>query len=213
MSIRRERYSTHISPLDDPRDSLVTLGRAFRDHRLDRRDFLQRAGLLLTGLALSPIALSAKESDIPLEKTEWREDPWWTMQEVQEHLFPSEPDAPGAKSIQSAAYLKRELASPKVPEDEKKLLVDGVRWLNDLAELTHSKPFVELNWEQREAVLRQTEQSQTGQRWISLTLYYILEALLTDPIYGGNPDGSGWKWLNHHVGFPRPTKEKIYSEL
>ena len=31
-----------------------------------------------------------------------------------------------------------------------------------------------------------------------------------DPVYGGNPDGIGWKWLMHPPGFPRPPKGKTY---
>jgi gluconate 2-dehydrogenase gamma chain len=38
-----------------------------------------------------------------------------------------------------------------------------------------------------------------------MLLDYIMEALLTDPVYGGNPNSIGWQWLKHQPGFPRPT--------
>jgi len=44
-------------------------------------------------------------------------------------------------------------------------------------------------------------------------LTYLLEALLADPVYAGNPNGIGWKWLQHQPGFPRPTKNKKYFKL
>jgi gluconate 2-dehydrogenase gamma chain len=40
-----------------------------------------------------------------------------------------------------------------------------------------------------------------------------MEALLTDPAYGGNPGGIGWRWLQHVPGYPRPPMDKIYPEL
>jgi gluconate 2-dehydrogenase gamma chain len=48
---------------------------------------------------------------------------------------------------------------------------------------------------------------------LSLLLYYIFEALLSDPVYGGNPGGIGWQWLEHQPGFPRPPADKIYGNL
>jgi len=44
-------------------------------------------------------------------------------------------------------------------------------------------------------------------------LGYIFEALLVDPVYGGNPNGIGWKWLEHQPGLPRPTADKRYFLL
>jgi len=46
-----------------------------------------------------------------------------------------------------------------------------------------------------------------------MLLTYILEALLTDPVYGGNPNGIGWTWLQHQPGFPTPTEDKKYYKL
>ena len=62
-------------------------------------------------------------------------------------------------------------------------------------------------------MLRQIEQSNAGQNWLSLLLTYLLEALLADPVYGGNPDGIGWQWLEHQSGFPRPPADKTWYRL
>ena len=44
-------------------------------------------------------------------------------------------------------------------------------------------------------------------------MYYLLEALLADPVYGGNTDEVGWKWLGYTAGFPRPPIGKRYFEI
>lgn len=218
MSTRREKHDVigDIEGKAEAQDALRNLYSAFRDQQIDRRQFLLRTTAVLSALTITSIPVKAattKTSAPRLEKAEWRDDPWWTISEVQEHLLPTSEDSPGAKSIGSAAYLKQELASPRVPDEEKKLLLEGVDWLNDMAITTQKARFSALDHIQREQVLRQIEQSSVGQKWLSLLIYYALEALLTDPIYGGNPDGSGWRWLDHHVGYPRPTEDKVYSKL
>ena len=50
-------------------------------------------------------------------------------------------------------------------------------------------------------------------RWLSTLITYTLEALLSDPLYGGNTNGIGWKWLGHDPGNPRPSADKIYGRL
>lgn len=210
MSIRRERESEQL--INNWQQELIEIGQAWQSARIDRRQFLKRVSAVLALTSITPLSLHA-ESDNKIIVTDWREDPWWTLHEVQEHLFPHTEDSPGAKDIQATLYLKREIANPAIDRAEAEFVVKGVGWLNGMAQRTQSATFVELDYEQREAVLRQIEQSSEGERWLSLVIYYIIEALLTDPVYGGNPDGSGWKWLSHHAGFPRPTADKVYSKL
>ena len=210
MSIRRER-ETELA-FSNWQTEIITACQSWQKGNIDRRVFLKQVSAVLALSVIMPTSLTAKTDQKNLS-TEWREDPWWTLYEVQEHLFPHMEDSPGAKDLQATLYLKRELADPRVTRKEAIFIIKGVGWLNDMAEKTQSARFVDLDYEKREAVLRQIEQSNEGQRWISLVIYYVIEALLTDPIYGGNPDGSGWKWLSHHAGFPRPTEDKIYSKL
>ena len=51
-----------------------------------------------------------------------------------------------------------------------------------------------------------------GRSWISVMLLHIFEALLSDPIYSGNSDEKGWKWLNYSPGNPRPFEGKAYLD-
>ncbi len=210
MSIRRERESEQV--FAHWQDEVQSACQSWQTSEIDRRAFMKRVSAALALAAIMPVSLLAKIETNKLT-TEWREDPWWTLYEVQEHLFPHMKDSPGAKDLQATLYLKRELADPRVTRKEAKFIVKGVEWLNDMAMKTQSARFVDLDYKKRETVLRQIEKSNEGQRWISLVIYYVIEALLTDPVYGGNPDGSGWKWLSHHAGFPLPTEDKVYSKL
>ncbi len=74
--------------------------------------------------------------------------------------------------------------------------------------------FENLDFDSKERLLRYLgDRTRWGRNWLSLLLYYIFEALLADPVYGCNPNGIGWKWLEHQPGFPRPPADKIYTRL
>jgi len=65
----------------------------------------------------------------------------------------------------------------------------------------------------REELLRQIEQELSGKAFLSEILHFTLEAMLSDPAYGGNINQKGWKWLEHQPGFPGPQVGKRYFEL
>jgi len=66
---------------------------------------------------------------------------------------------------------------------------------------------------QREQLLQRIAQANAGENWLSLLLMFIFGALLGSPVYGGNPDGIGWRWLEHNPGFPQPTSNNTYKKL
>ena len=210
MTIRRERRQHYESA--DQRAVLVSLLRDFRAHKIDRRTFLTRFAALLTATSLpscasaEPVASAGTGSALSIE-------PWLTFAAVQDHLFPTSAEAPGAREINATSYLKRVLSEAHTDPDDKQFIKDGAGWLNDIANKKHAKMFYDLGELAREQVLRQVEQSSAGERWISILLLYIFEALLSDPVYGGNPDGIGWTWLEHQSGFPAPTADKTYFKL
>ena len=140
----------------------------------------------------------------------WRsEDPWKTLAEVQEHMFPAAADAPGASDIGAIVYLHNTIENPAADGEDREFLFNGVGWLNDLAREKTGHAFVALDEQQKETLLRQIEESRAGRNWLSLLLTYVLEALLADPVYGGNPDGIGWKWLEHQPGYPTAARRQI----
>lgn len=174
-----------------------------------RRTFILRTAGLLTTLFLPPVIVRAAKKN----STAHLEDPWHTLAVVQDHLLPSEIDSPGAKEINALEYLRNVTKDPVLDSDEKEFILNGVKWLNDLALEKHKSVFTSLPQSQRTSMMREITKSKAGRNWISKLLSYILEALLSDPVYGGNPDGIGWKWLEHHPGFPRPPVNKRYWDL
>lgn len=180
-------------------------------HLKSRREFLTRIMTLSAGVSLIPAAVLAKQNDrhaVPVE--ELQQQPWLTLSEVQGHLFPKTQGSPGAGDINAIAYLKVMLDAPDMDTEERNLILKGVDWLEGIAVELKQKPFAKLNTEDREQVLRRISKSRSGENWLSYLMTYIVEALLSDPVYGGNPDGIGWKWLQHQPGFPRPPQNKKY---
>jgi gluconate 2-dehydrogenase gamma chain len=183
---------------------------------ISRREFMGRMALLGSLAACYPLSVIARQrsqagaSPLPA----WcNEDPWKTLAEVQQHLFPATGDSPGASDIRAVVYLRNTIENPDADGEDKRFLFNGTGWLNDLARKQMQQPFTELEEGQREQLLREIEQSQAGRNWLSLLLTYLLEALLADPVYGGNPDGMGWKWLEHQPGYPLPPADKAWYKL
>ncbi|MCK5718101.1 MAG: gluconate 2-dehydrogenase subunit 3 family protein [Thiomargarita sp.] len=163
---------------------------------MNRRNFLIQSSCIMTAVVQPALALPSQQ--------------WDTLAAVQAHLFPASPDAPGAQDINATGYLHFILAYEPV---DREFIEKGVIYLDKIGQYTTGKPFLDLSTPQRELLLRRFEMGEKGQRWLKMILQYILEALLTDPIYGGNPNEIGWKWLEHQSGFPKPPLNKRYFML
>jgi len=177
---------------------------------MKRRDFLKgtSAAALTAGLPVVAADLAGGARGATFDREQWA-----VIESVQDHLLPSEPDAPGARDVKATAYLDRALADPGFDPEVEGFVLKGIGWLNEIAEERHGRPFNLVDPGQREDLLLQIAGSKAGERWLSTLVSYTLEALLADPLYGGNPDGIGWKWLEHDPGLPRPTPDKIYGRL
>lgn len=172
---------------------------------LTRRRFL----LQLAGGSLAAVLPWAGSAAPTLNETQR----WQLLDAVQRHLFPSEPDAPGAQEIRALDYLQFILANDSGKAEDRTFLLQGAGWLEDMAQRLAQLSFLKLDEAKRERVLREIEKSEAGSNWLSLILLYLIESLLADPVYGGNPDGVGWRWLAHIPGFPLPPPGKRYMEL
>ena len=184
---------------------------------ITRRTFMEQLamlGMLAAACPASAVAQARRQAGALQQQPGWlKTNPWKTLSEVQQHLFPAADDTPGASDIHAIAYLRNTLENPAADGEDRVFIVNGVGWLNELTQERYRQPFSNLDTAQRETVLRQIEQSRAGERWLSLLLTYLLEALLADPVYGGNPDGIGWKWLEHQPGFPTPPPDKSWYKL
>ncbi|MFQ5643155.1 MAG: gluconate 2-dehydrogenase subunit 3 family protein [Thiogranum sp.] len=187
-----------------------------RTAEISRREFLTRVTALGALAAACPAAALQKmraAAGAAANPDRAAKDPWLTLAAVQQHMLPAGEAIPGAGDIRAIVYLRNTLENPAADGGDREFIVNGVGWLNDLAQTQRNRPFTGLDEAQREILLRNIEQSRAGRRWLSLLLTYLLEALLADPVYGGNPGGIGWQWLEHQPGFPAPPADKAWYRL
>lgn len=185
-------------------------------NRLDRRTFMLRSGAAVaTAAALAGLPYALRK-DLTRETSFvlFSQAQHQVVRAVQIHLFPRGPDSPGAAEINATAYLETAITAPGIDPDTRNTIVNGIGRLQDASRERYDALFDRLEFGQREPLLRYlADETRWGRAWLSLLLYYIFEALLSDPVYGGNPDGIGWQWLEHQPGFPRPPADKIYGNL
>lgn len=159
---------------------------------ITRRVFI--ASALLTGTAFVLLPQGAKTS-INIE-------PFKVISAVQEVLFPKGLEAPSASEFGATPYLLNVSTHSSFWSDDLKLLVNGATLL-----INEYNNFLNMNpTEQNEALRAFVSTNSKGESWVSLLLFYTLEALLADPIYGGNNNQVGWRWLKHKTGQPQPKK-------
>ena len=129
-----------------------------------------------------------------------------TISVLQADLFPQTAGLPTKKQINAKAYLSLILNHSRVTDTDKKFIKNGVKWLNEESISKYKKIYTKLTPSQREDVLKDVSLTSWGESFIANILKYSFEAMLGDPIYGINKDESGWKWLNHSAGLPRPKE-------
>ncbi len=186
------------------------------DVNVNRREFMVRMGLLGSLALTYPASVLAelRQLKTTVPKADWQNNAiWQTIAQVQEILFPPADDIPGATDIGATLYLHRAIENPNADGEDKTFIFRGVGWLDDLTQERHKKKFRQLSAEQQQGMIEIIVKSKAGRNWISILLNYILEALLMDPVYGGNKNGIGWKWLEHQPGFPTPPADKTWDKL
>ena len=111
---------------------------------------------------------------------------------------------PDANEINAAQYLSNIFNSKKTSSNRKNTIVEGEKLVNKVSSELFFLKFTELTSEQKEKTLRKVEETNLGERFLSLLIDTMFEAMLADPVYGAQPNFAGWRWLEHIPGFPRP---------
>ncbi len=120
-----------------------------------------------------------------------------TIKQMQNDLFPqANPDK----------YMLIIFAHSRIDEDEKTYLKEGATWLNEEALEMYEKAYPSLEAKERQRVLVSFSSHEWGESYIHKILTYTMEEYLGDPIYGGNKNEAGWKFLTHVGGKPNPKK-------
>ena len=157
-----------------------------------RRVFI--ASTILAGTALALLPQGAR--------TPIRIEPFKVIKAVQETLFPKGLKAPSALEFGATNYLATVSTHSSFWADDLKFLAYGAELL-----MEKERDFLSMDIKDRDEALRDfVSDSPKGKNWVSLILFYTIEALLSDPIYGGNREELGWKWLSHNTGEPQPKK-------
>lgn len=149
---------------------------------------MKRRVFLTLPIAISTLACAKKT------------DPWEIISAVQEHLFPPSKKYPSARAFKATRYLKIVAYHDSFDKDDLDFIIRGAQAL----EKRGYNPIMTKG--EKEQLLRAFAQSQFGENWLSLMINYTLEAMLSDPIYGGNKNEIGWRSYHHHAGNPRPKK-------
>jgi gluconate 2-dehydrogenase gamma chain len=158
---------------------------------ISRRVFISSTVLAGTALALMPQGCTQPNIKIELFKT---------LESVQQVLFPKGLDAPSAKEYGATAYLANVSTHSSFLASDLRFLKHGAQEL-----MNEYNNFLTLSpKEQNESLREFVDEHDIGQNWVSFVLYFSIEALLASPIYGGNKNELGWKWLQHNAGVPQP---------
>lgn len=94
----------------------------------------------------------------------------------------------------------------RISDADKTFLKNGVKWLNEEAVSMYKKEYTKLSSAQREELLLHVSKTEWGESFVYEVMNYMFEAMLGDPVYGGNNKEAGWQWLNFKGGQPRPQK-------
>lgn len=193
-------------------ESFSTMHDAFQS---SRRSVIK--GLFLTGLAAQlPWLQSCTPSEQlqippniqPLNTVEFK-----NLVHLLHILFPEDGNGPGAITVHTDHYILWLLNDKWLPETERNEFLQNLKNLNQVAQRNYGGHFYLLDQDEQENIVATLTKNPESERWLSITLTYIFEALLLDPKYGVNPNEIGWDWLNIHPGNPRPTQEQLYPTI
>lgn len=123
---------------------------------------------------------------------------------LQQDLFPKARQL----SISTVSYMEIVFSHSRIAQEEKDFLKNGVKWLGEAAYKKYQARYTQLSKMHRIALLEEVAQTQWGKSFLDSILRYTLEAALGDPIYGGNNNQAGWKWLGFEA--PNPQTKKAY---
>ncbi len=129
-----------------------------------------------------------------------------TISFAQKDLYGDLKDAPSFDGLNTRGYMSLILTHSRIDEGTKKFIRNGALWLDEEAVSLHKKSYTQLNSKERQNTLTSISKHRWGKNWIYKMLGYIYEAVLGDCIYGINQYESGWRWLNHASGMPRPKE-------
>jgi len=170
---------------------------------LNRRSFLKTA-MAVSVASSVPFWMSCKTK---LPKFTLTKKQTQILLIVQEFLFPNDGNGPSAKDLNAHHYFQWVLWEKGTDTEDKEYLMQGLDWVEETSQEETNRVLTDLRPREQNDLLEYISTREWGESWFSMMLTIIFEALFCDPVYGGNVDEQGWKWLEHNPGQPRPTEE------
>lgn len=178
--------------------------------QFSRRNFI-KSGLALSILSQLPVLESCTSDYVAnpiLNKQQYK-----TIVIIQNILFPKGGYGPSAMDFNAHLYLIWVLQDPFILQDDKNYILDGIRWVQETAQEEYQDNFLHVKPEQQEELIQFIAKKNWGENWLSNILTFIIEAMVSDPIYGFNKNAVGVKWLEHQYGIPQPTEQTKYPTI
>lgn len=132
----------------------------------------------------------------------------YVIAKIQSILFPSDGNGPDCDELHSMQHVIWTLSIEKDLEEKYKSDLEAFQlmWKEHLN--IDYRDADEQTWKSFVSIASQHSNTKI---WISWNLNLILESLSLDPIYGVNSNESGWKWLEHQPGYPRPNNDTKFK--
>ena len=129
---------------------------------------------------------------------------------VLEILFPSKQSSPSVQQLNSLEHIIWNLNDKNRDENTNKYIIKGINWVEETANEEKETSFLNLSDSKKEDLIEFISTKKWGKDWLSKILTLIFGSLVYDPIYNVNKEQSGWNWLQHKPGYPRPNKSTKY---
>ncbi|MDZ7818293.1 MAG: gluconate 2-dehydrogenase subunit 3 family protein [Aliarcobacter sp.] len=134
-----------------------------------------------TFIKFSTIATILFSTNITIART-ITNDSLFVLDEVLNIIFPKTSTMPSAKEFKALEYLVVNISHKTFDNDDKSLIIDGTK------DFIKAFPnFLDLNnQEKKELIFSIIKTNTYAKSWVSKLSYYGIEAMFSDPIYGGN---------------------------
>ena len=124
------------------------------------------------------------------------------LDEVLNIIFPKTSTMPSAKEFKALEYLIKNISHKTFDNEDKTLILDGTKdFISSFSQFLTLKED-----EKKELIFEIIKSNEYAKSWASKITYYGIEAMFSDPIYGGNFNQIAWESVNHSIGIPQPLK-------
>ena len=124
------------------------------------------------------------------------------LDEVLNIIFPKTSTMPSAKEFKALEYLIKNISHKTFDNEDKTIILDGTKdFISSFSQFLTLKED-----EKKELIFEIIKSNEYAKSWASKITYYGIEAMFSDPIYGGNFNQIAWESVNHSIGIPQPLK-------